>query len=138
MRRRFHLVVFARVPRRGAVKRRLAAGIGDAAALRFYRGRLAELLRGLAPDRRWHCWLALTPPRQPLGMRLPCAASLRRLAQGRGDLGQRMARPFAILPPGPVLLIGSDIPELKADHVARAFRLLGAADFVFGPAADGG
>jgi rSAM/selenodomain-associated transferase 1 len=133
-----HLVVFARAPRRGAVKRRLAAGIGDAAALRFYRDHLARLLRSLAPDRRWQCWLALTPLRQLLGMRVARASSLRRLAQGRGDLGRRMARPFTILPPGPVVLVGSDIPELRADHVARAFRLLGAADFVFGPAADGG
>ena len=49
-----------------------------------------------------------------------------------------MTLPFRVLPPGPVVLVGSDIPALRAGHVARAFRLLGRNDFVFGPAGDGG
>ena len=36
------------------------------------------------------------------------------------------------------IIVGSDIPELRPTHVARAFRLLGDHDWVFGPAADGG
>jgi glycosyltransferase A (GT-A) superfamily protein (DUF2064 family) len=40
--------------------------------------------------------------------------------------------------PGPVVLVGADIPALRARHVAAAFRLLGDRDLVFGPAADGG
>jgi uncharacterized protein len=34
--------------------------------------------------------------------------------------------------------MGTDIPGIRADHVARAFAALGAHDAVFGPAADGG
>jgi glycosyltransferase A (GT-A) superfamily protein (DUF2064 family) len=49
-----------------------------------------------------------------------------------------MTLPFRVLPPGPVVLVGSDIPALRAGHVAHAFRLLGRNDFVFGPAGDGG
>ena len=65
-------------------------------------------------------------------------AKLRVRPQGQGDLGRRMKRPFAELPPGPVVLVGSYIPLLRACHVERAFRLLGRCDLVFGPAADGG
>ena len=36
------------------------------------------------------------------------------------------------------MIIGSDIPGIEAVHVARAFRALGAADWVIGPAGDGG
>ena len=44
-----HVFVFARAPRLGAVKRRLARDIGDRAALRFpSRATLTRLLRGLA------------------------------------------------------------------------------------------
>jgi glycosyltransferase A (GT-A) superfamily protein (DUF2064 family) len=43
-----------------------------------------------------------------------------------------------VLPAGPVVLVGSDIPALRAGHIARAFRLLGQHDLVFGPASDGG
>jgi len=58
--------------------------------------------------------------------------------QGEGDLGRRMRRALAACPPGPAVLVGSDIPALAAHHIADAFRLLGRQDLVFGPAGDGG
>jgi hypothetical protein len=36
------------------------------------------------------------------------------------------------------MIIGSDIPAIEPSHIAQAFRLLGRADAVFGPATDGG
>ena len=60
------------------------------------------------------------------------------MPQGDGDLGVRMQRLFERLPPGPVVVIGSDIPAIRPAHIAEAFRLLGGADAVFGPAQDGG
>ena len=60
------------------------------------------------------------------------------MLQGDGDLGLRMQRLFNRLPPGPVIVIGSDIPAIRPAHIAGAFRLLGQADAVFGPAPDGG
>jgi len=49
-----------------------------------------------------------------------------------------MQRLFQLLPPGPVIIVGSDIPAIGPAHIARAFRLLGRADVVLGPARDGG
>jgi uncharacterized protein len=134
-----HLVIFARAPQLGRVKRRLAGGIGAMAATRFYRATLAAEIGRLAHDRRWTPWLFVTPD-DALGHPAWRSAGPRaRLCpQGRGDLGQRMTLPFRLLPPGPVVLVGSDIPALRAAHVAHAFRLLGRNDFVFGPAGDGG
>lgn len=128
------VVVFARAPRLGAVKRRLARDIGDRAALRFHRATLFRLLRQLAADRQFRTVLALTPDRArvPLPVRVPA------LPQGRGDIGQRMHRAFQRFPGGRVVVIGSDIPDASAADVAAAFRALGRADAVFGPAADGG
>jgi glycosyltransferase A (GT-A) superfamily protein (DUF2064 family) len=37
-----------------------------------------------------------------------------------------------------VLIVGTDVPGITPSHIARAFRLLGRHDAVFGPAADGG
>lgn len=130
-----HLVLFARAPQYGAGKRRLARDIGDGAALRFERAMLALMLRRLGRDRRWRLRLAVTPDRAcrrlwPPGV--PVAG------QGKGELGARMRRALAACPPGPAILIGCDIPGLRACHVAAAFRLLGRHDLVFGPAADGG
>lgn len=62
----------------------------------------------------------------------------RRCGQGRGDLGERMARALFAFGTGPVFLIGSDIPGIDRGHVAHAFAELRESDAVLGPAADGG
>ena len=132
-----HLVLFARAPQLGTGKRRLACDIGAVAALRFERLMLARLLRRLGRDRRWRLRLAVAPDRARYRMRLwPPGAPL--VGQGRGDLGRRMYRALGSCPPGPAMLIGTDIPALGPQHIAEAFRLLGRHDLLFGPAADGG
>ncbi len=60
------------------------------------------------------------------------------MRQGNGDLGKRMQGVFDSLPPGPVVIVGSDIPGIRPSHITEAFRLLGGADAVLGPAPDGG
>lgn len=134
---RAHLVLFARAPSLGRGKRRLARDIGDLAAVRFERLMIDLLLRRLARDRRWDLQIAATPGRVCRGTPQRCRG-IKIIGQGAGDLGRRMRRALAIPPPGPVVLVGSDVPALEARHVATAFRLLGAHDLVFGPAADGG
>lgn len=137
MRHSCHLVVMAKAPRLGQVKRRLAADIGAVAALGFYRRTLRRLLRRLSRDGRWRCWLYVTPDRSTREGRL-WPAGIPRRPQGAGDLGARMRRPLRELPPGPVVIVGSDIPGLDRGHIARAFAALGDHDVVFGPAKDGG
>lgn len=134
---RRHLAIFAKVPRLGQVKRRLAREIGAVAAWRFQRAMLAALLRSVARDPRWHTTLWLTPDRlaRGPGMRVKGIA-LR--AQGRGDLGARMRRAFLTRAKGPVVLVGSDIPALGNAQIRQAFKELGRHDLVFGPAKDGG
>ena len=134
-----HLILFVKAPRFGGVKSRLARDVGPLAAWAFYRRTLQATLRRLGRDPRWRTWIALAPDRaafRPLRPRPPVRA--RTFAQGGGDLGARMARAFARLPPGPAVLVGGDIPGILPAHLAEAFRRLGAFDAVFGPAADGG
>ena len=129
--------MFARSPALGRGKRRLARDIGDLAALRFERLMLARLLRRLRRDRRWHLRLAITPDPALQRKRLwPRGIPI--IGQGGGDLGERMRHALATCPPGPAVLIGTDIPALGPHHIAAAFRLLGQHDLVFGPARDGG
>jgi glycosyltransferase A (GT-A) superfamily protein (DUF2064 family) len=125
------VIVFARAPRLGAVKRRLARGIGAMAALRFYRAQLAATLQA-ARDPRWQLVLAATPDRA----RARWPAQVPRQPQGHGDLGARMLR--ALSRHRRAVLVGSDIPGLSRADLAAAFRALGRADAVFGPAEDGG
>ncbi len=131
------LVLFVRAPQLGAGKRRLARGIGDIAALRFERAMIALLLRRLAKDRRWRLRIAVTPDKDQRRARSWCRR-VEAVRQGEGDLGIRMRRALETCPPGPVVLVGADIPALDARHAAAAFHLLGSHDLVFGPAEDGG
>lgn len=133
-RRRPTVIVMAKQPVLGRVKTRLAAGIGPVAATAFYRTTLARTLRVLGADRRWRLVVAVTPdrwrPRPPHGR----AA----LPQGRGDLGSRMRRCLHAALPGPAVLIGADIPEVRPAHIAAALAALRRAPWVLGPATDGG
>ena len=137
MRRPGDLYLFLRAPQIGGVKRRLAADIGTLAAWRFYRTASGALIRRLAADPRWRMWLAVTPDRFAVRGRF-WPHGLARTPQGRGDLGDRMARALCRIPHRAAVVVGSDIPEIDAHHVAQAFARLRAADIVVGPSADGG
>lgn len=132
------LLIMARAPRFGAVKTRLAKDIGRMNAWRFYRDTLFAAARRLSQDPRWTTLLQVTPERENRpGRQWPRTDGL--VKQGRGDIGTRMARGLTAFPRGtPVVLIGSDIPGVTADHIQRAFQALGHADVTFGPATDGG
>jgi uncharacterized protein len=128
------VVVFARAPRLGAVKRRLASEIGDRAALRFHAATLTRLLRALLADRRFRTVLAATPDLAKFSL----PARVERIPQGGGGLGARMDRAFRRFPHGRVAIIGCDIPDAEPKDALAAFRALGSAQAAFGPAEDGG
>ena len=131
-----HLVIFAKEPRIGRVKTRLGREIGMIDAWAFYRQCLLETSRRLAADQRWRTWLAVTPDKTVFPPQLPPGITL--MPQGVGDLGARMGNAMTGLPPGRAVIIGTDIPGITGAHIAKAFRALGHADAVLGPANDGG
>jgi len=134
-----HLVIFAKAPQLGRAKRRLALEIGALAAARFYRRTLQQTIGRCARDGRWRTVLCVTPDTASADRFWRAAGGVATvIGQGGGDLGARMARAFRRLPPGPVVLIGSDIPDVSVRIIAAAFASLGRSDMVFGPAADGG
>ena len=122
-----------KAPVAGRSKTRLGREIGMVPAAWWARHQLARLARTL-PDPRWDTVLAVAPDSAVASAALP---ALPRLPQGPGDLGDRMARVFRALP-GPVLIVGADIPGITRAHVAAGFAALGADDAVLGPAPDGG
>ncbi len=131
------LIIMAKSPKAGRVKRRLAGEIGATKATQFARACLSHTLLKLARDKRWRTVLAVAPDSETRAASWPrFAARVERLPQGPGDLGTRMQRLFRRLPPGPAIIVGSDIPGLSARARSRkAFRRFGGADAVLGPAA---
>lgn len=130
------LVIMLKQPRAGRVKTRLGRGIGMVGAAWWFRHQVARLLRRIE-DPRWQVVLAVSPDPAALGGR-EWPAHFVKVPQGQGDLGDRMARLLRSMPPGPVCVIGGDIPGITRAHVARAFAALGGHEAVFGPAPDGG
>jgi uncharacterized protein len=126
----------AKVPVAGRVKTRLAREIGIVRATMFYRVAMRNVIARLAGQPFWRTVVIVDPDTGVTSPMLP--AGVARAGQGRGDLGVRMQRPMRALPPGPVCLIGTDVPDISVADVRRAFRQLGRAEAVFGPAEDGG
>ena len=133
---RLRLVIMVKEPVAGRVKTRLGRGIGMPAAAWWFRHQTRRLIRRLR-DPRWQINLAVSPDKQGLTSHF-WPADVPRYPQGNGNLGARMKRVFDTMPPGPVLIIGADIPGIRKAHVAGAFRELGAHEAVIGPAQDGG
>jgi rSAM/selenodomain-associated transferase 1 len=131
------VLIFARAPRLGEVKRRLAAGIGEQAALDFYRENVRRLVERLVAAPALDPILVVTPDDTVDYPSLwPPGPS--RFAQGDGDLGVRMVRALNAAPGLPAVLIGSDVPGIEPAHLSHAFDLLARHDVVLGPSPDGG
>lgn len=130
----------ARAPRLGAVKSRLAATLGDAAALMIYR-QTAELALTAARASGLRTTVAFTPPDAEAEMRVWLGSELAYAPQSGGDLGHRMATAIARERAGgarAIVVVGTDCPGLTADHIGSAVAMLHDADVVYGPAVDGG
>jgi rSAM/selenodomain-associated transferase 1 len=131
------LLIFARLPRAGKVKTRLAAVMGAQAAAQLY-GRLVEKTLQTASAAGFEkIYLYCEPDVDRAYFR-----SLRRRygvhlrAQGAGDLGDRMFR--ALRRHAPAVLIGTDCPALQPTDLRAASFALDRVDVVLSPAEDGG
>lgn len=128
----------ARYPVPGRVKTRLATALGAERACTLYRAFVLDLADRLATLPYRVTW-AYTPAGAPFAALVPGA---RCRAQRGGDLGARMTAAVASAfagGPGPVLVLGADVPHVPAAYLAEAAAALhGRADVVLGPAEDGG
>lgn len=135
------VVVFLKEPVAGRVKTRLAADIGDEAALRVYRA-LAEETVGALRGGPWSVELHVDPPAPEslANVRAWLGHGLEVRPQRQGDLGVRMAGALeeCLERFGRVCIVGSDIPGITRDGLLEAFAALEEHDVVYGPASDGG
>ncbi len=135
-------MIFAKAPTPGRVKTRLVPALGEQAAAALHR-QLAERTLGTALAAglgQVELWCA---PETEDAFFAACAKQhgVELRAQGKGDLGMRMARALeSALAQGSVgLLIGSDCPALTAEYLREAAAALReGCDAVIGPAEDGG
>ncbi len=130
------LIVMAKAAQAGRVKTRLSRGIGVARATGFYRHALEATVRRLRDARRWQMIVAVNPDTAMHDPVWPAGIAV--MGQGPGNLGDRMGRVFETVPPGPAVIIGSDVPDIATSDIAEAFAKLRGHDAVIGPSPDGG
>jgi len=134
------IILFAKAPRLGFVKTRLAKDVGEARALQIYR-ELGSRTADVARKTQCRVVIYYTPDdaesevRDWLG-----SAGLEFCSQSDGDLGKRMAEAFAATLPesDSVCIVGTDIPDITPTTLGDAFDALAEQDVVLGPSEDGG
>lgn len=139
------VIVFARVPRAGEVKARLARDVGEAAALAHYRTMLRDTLavvrEALVEEPGLEAELCIVgDDHDGECARLAAAHGLALTVQQGASLGERIdAALERALREGRVpVLIGSDVVSLTARDLRDAFESLREREAVFGPTEDGG
>lgn len=130
------LVVFLRLPDKGKVKTRLAATLGEEAALEIYK-KLVSITLDIVIRSEIPTYLFYTDGLPPASTR---DARFSYHIQADGDLGSRMADAlsFVLSLHQKALIIGSDCPGLTPEILDAGYRSLDEKDIVLGPADDGG
>lgn len=132
------LLIFTRNPEMGKCKTRLAATIGDEAALNIYNYLLrhtVDITQNLSVEKQvWYT--------EEIWENDVWDSTIfnKKLQQG-SDLGERMAHGFLEgFERGfeKIVIIGSDMIDLDQNTIENAFIALNDSDFVVGPAEDGG
>ena len=132
------LLIFTRNPELGKVKTRLATTIGDAAALKVYQKLLehtVDITQPLKVDK--FVFYSEQIQENDHWDTTIYSKELQKVA----DLGERMHHAFeSLFKKGyrQIVIVGSDIFELTTKNIQEAFTGLDTANFVVGPALDGG
>jgi len=134
------LGLFAKEPRAGLVKTRLAAETSPDWAAGVASAFLLDTVERLARIDAVRI-LAFTPSAAHRYFADVCQGRFRLVSQTDGDLGRRMAVFFEEqfqAGAAAVVLVGTDSPTLPLPFILQAFQELERADVVIGPSTDGG
>jgi glycosyltransferase A (GT-A) superfamily protein (DUF2064 family) len=136
------VLVMARAPRRGQVRRALEPVLGLDGCVALQRALIAQALSWAAAVAPGSVHVAHDPPDAAPEI-LPLAPPGASLFPQNGDgIGGRLADAAARVfgrHPGPLLVVWPDLPRLRSDHASAALSDLEAGcDVVLGPAIDGG
>lgn len=133
------IAILAKAPVAGRVKTRLIPALGAEGAADLARAMLEDTLSSAAGADIGPPLLCTDPSPDHDDWRGLIPEGTATMAQGEGDLGQRLALVArTVLATEPVLLIGTDCPELTPDRLRGAWTALRDHDAAIHPARDGG
>jgi rSAM/selenodomain-associated transferase 1 len=133
------LLIFAKAPRPGFVKTRLAETLGKGQACQVYQQLLRTISSSLATIPR--VTVCYSPADAPDELRSYFPSHWRFRPQRGSDLGARLHDAIATSftsGANKAAVIGSDCPYITPDDISQTWLALDHHDLVFGPALDGG
>jgi rSAM/selenodomain-associated transferase 1 len=137
------IIIFGRYPVPGRTKTRLIPALGAVDAARLQRWLTEKILKTVitfANRREIEVEFCFDGDSKKK-MRRWLGSDISLSRQVQGNLGERMrAAILGAFQKGAkrVVLLGTDIPQLKTDHLKQAFDALVQNDLVIGPSTDGG
>ncbi|TKD60982.1 TIGR04282 family arsenosugar biosynthesis glycosyltransferase [Flavobacterium sp. ASW18X] len=132
------LLIFTRNPELGKCKTRLAATVGDQAALDIYNFLLQHTAKVTS---QLSCDKAVYYSEEIWQNDVWDANTYEKKLQEGSDLGEKMINAFKegfAAGYKNIIVIGSDLYDIQPKDLNHAFEQLGEHDFVVGPAEDGG
>ncbi|HET9690490.1 MAG TPA: TIGR04282 family arsenosugar biosynthesis glycosyltransferase [Acidimicrobiales bacterium] len=133
------VVVMAKAPRPGLAKTRLHPLLGPDGSAALQAALIASATATAASV--LPTWVAIAPAGAAAEVVPLLPDGVGTFDQVEGDLGVRMAAAVATVHArtgGPVLVIGTDAPTLRAEHLEAAAAVVGGGAAALGPALDGG
>jgi len=137
------LIIFTRYPKIGSTKTRLIPLLGAEGAANLQRKMTEHILlrmKGLAASNDVTIEIRYDGGNEEM-MKQWLGSEFEYASQGGGDIGKRMQQAFEDafkFGAATVVIIGTDIPELTAVDITKAFATLKQKKMVLGPARDGG
>ncbi len=137
------VIIFARYPREGMVKTRLAKTLGENFALEFYKlcaeHTFSECKKLFASEAEGYLFFTQTKDKADI---IKWTKSMFSTYEQKGkDLGEKMLNAFTtVFRNGAVkvVIIGTDLPDISSKIINDAFIALSHYDAVLGPTDDGG
>jgi rSAM/selenodomain-associated transferase 1/rSAM/selenodomain-associated transferase 2 len=135
------ILIFVRNPKIGEVKTRLAKTTSEKFALGFYKSCAENIIRKIKKIPQLNQFIFYSSKEDKDDVIKWLGSNYFFSAQEGNDLGSRMKSAFEkVFSTGTqkVIIIGSDIPDLSAEIINKAFAYLDGSDVVIGSSKDGG
>lgn len=135
------LLIFARLPRLGKVKTRLAKTIGDESATEIFRICAEHLFQEALKLQEIDVYMFYADQDDAEGIQRWVPEQFAALQQTGSDLGERMKNAFSHAfehGASRCIIVGTDVPDVSAELLRHAFQTLRQRDIVLGPSQDGG
>lgn len=133
-----NLILFIKYPRIHEVKTRLAKDLGAEKACDFYRFCVESITREMKKV-RGNKFIFVSKESDINSAKEWLGEEFKYFSQEEGDLTARLLGTSSLFSKdSKTLIFGSDIPDLKAEIINKAFKSLEQSDIVLGPCPDGG